>query len=1002
VARDTEETGLRIGTREGAGEDTGVPSPVFAAVLLGVVLAAAAAPLHAQEPSVAGVVLDARSQEPLSGVLVVAVGSELRAVTDSRGRFRIHGETGPEVRLRASRLGYQPLETASRPGDLDLRLMLHQAVLELAEVVVTGTVGGAERRAIGNAVTRIDAARVAEVAPVPSVAALINARAPGVVVQSGSGMVGAGSRIRIRGTASFFLSDQPLIYLDGIRLNNRIASGPGIQTFGDGAVSRLDDLNPDDIERIEIIKGPAAATLYGTEASNGVIQVFTKRGTAGERPEFSLTVRQGASWFANPEGRIPESYSRDPETDEVLIQNIVRQERLRGTPIFRTGHLREAHLAMAGGSDGVRYHLSGSYEDAGGVEPTNRQRRFRALTTLSLSPTNNLDVDASLGLVRGRTNFSFEFGGVWANTYFHTPALRETPTRGFAFAPPEVLWQVQAPRQDLSRVTTGVQVSHRPSPWFRHRLSIGLDLTEEHDESVIERMTDPEVAQFFPPAFRDGSKTLRRTAVTYQTLDYSATLTFQVAPEVVSATSAGTQYYRNLTHTVSAEGVGFPAPGLRILDAVADPSAGENEIENVTLGLFVQQQFAWRNRAFVTAGVRGDDNSAFGENLTLVYYPKVSGSWVVSEEPFWTLSALDPVRLRMAYGHTGQQPVAFAALQTWQPVTGGGGQPVLTPLFSGNPDLKPERGVEWELGLDAGTENARLGVELTWYQQTTRDAMWIVDVAPSLGFPGRMVKNVGTIRNRGYELSLRGVPVRTGTLTWDLTANLSRNDNTVLDLGGDEAIVFGMIQHRVGYPVAGYFLPRVVSAELDSDGRAINVMCDSGPDSEEAAVSCAGAPAAFLGRPSPRYEGALISEVTFLERWRIHAMADFKAGHHQVDNLSRWRCASQTCRENFFPEEFDPTVIAEIQTNLRSYTVRDASWVRLQEVAVQYRMPEPWAERIGARGATITLAGRNLRTWTRWPGVDPEGFDLSLLQPGWSQNETPQLRQFVTTINVRF
>jgi outer membrane receptor protein involved in Fe transport len=239
-------------------------------VALALALAAVAArPTAAQDGGVvAGVVVAEGTAAPLSDVQVSVEGTTQGASTDAQGRFRITGLAGDQVRLNLRRLGYRPLTQVARVGDTELRLVLGTRALELEQVVVTGTAGATERRQLGNAVSQVNAAEIVATQPVQNFQELLNARAPGVNIIPGSGQVGTGSRIRIRGASSLSLTNEPLIYVDGVRVDNTQASGPSSQAFGSRPISRWNDFNPDDIESIEVLKGPAAATLYGTDRSS--------------------------------------------------------------------------------------------------------------------------------------------------------------------------------------------------------------------------------------------------------------------------------------------------------------------------------------------------------------------------------------------------------------------------------------------------------------------------------------------------------------------------------------------------------------------------------------------------------------------------------------------------------------------------------------------------------------------------------------------------------------
>src|SRR5690606_38637851 len=218
---------------------------------------------------------------------------------------------------------------------------------------------------IGNAVSTVNASDIVEAAPVRNMQEMLNGRAAGVFVVPSSGMVGGGQRIRIRGTNTFSLASDPLIYVDGVRVNNESSSGLSMQAFGSAPVSRLNDFNPEDIESIEILKGPAAATLYGTEASRGVINIITRRGRSGETT-YNFTTRQGASWFSDPAGRLPTNYWRAP-SGEIQSLHIHEREKAAGRDIFRTGRMQGYTASVSGGSGSVRYFVSGDYDDDEGI-----------------------------------------------------------------------------------------------------------------------------------------------------------------------------------------------------------------------------------------------------------------------------------------------------------------------------------------------------------------------------------------------------------------------------------------------------------------------------------------------------------------------------------------------------------------------------------------------------------------------------------------------------------
>lgn len=971
----------------------------------------------AQGGSVGGVVQVAHSLRPLAGAEVAVAGTDRSTVTDANGRFLITGLDGASVTLQVSMIGYRPVTVDARVGQLGLRVELTESAIQLDQIVVTGTAGGTQKRAIGNTVTQVSASEAVEIAPITNMQSLINARAPGVVISPGTGMVGSGSQVRVRGSSSFSLSNEPLLYVDGVRVDNAQGTGHAVQAFGSGVISRLNDFNPDDIESIEIIKGPAAATLYGTEASNGVIHIITKRGSQGQ-PTWNFTMRQGANWFQDAANRVPTNYWRNPATGQIESINMYDTEKARGTPLFRTGHVQNYSLSLRGGSSDVHYYIAGDWDGEEGAEWDNRLRRSSARANLTVVASENLELSGSMGYIGGRTYLSCEAGcgGVTWTSFYSTPqhAQDGDRRRGGRSNAPEV-YRETVRFQDLGRFTGSLQVNHRPTPWFHQRLTAGVDEVREDNQTITEKSA---LYLEWNPTGR-GGKTVSRRDVSYNTLDYSGTLSFDLTPTVSSQTSFGAQYYRRFSKFVTADGADFATPGLSIINATSETSAGESYTENVTVGIYAQQQFGLNDRLFVTAALRADDNSAFGDEFSLVYYPKGSITWVVTEEPFWSFDHVSSLRLRAAYGQAGQQPGAFDALRTYNPVAGAGDVSTITPGTVGNPDLGPERSSELEVGFDAGFLDDRVGLEFTWYNQMTRDAILLRPVAPSTGFPGSRYINLGEIQNRGYEMVLTATPVSTPRVKWDATFSLANITNEVKHISDEEDQIvvnasFG-VDHRVGYPLGAWFHRRVVSADFDENGQVIRstMMCDNGQGGTTPCYdgNTVVAPRIYLGTSEPKYEGSFSSTVTLGERVRLYGLLDFKTGFKKWDHVTRVRCSLYNiCHENVAPLEYVNTAPARVASyqnadQFGDAYINDASFAKLREVSVTYLVPDAWAQRIGATRASINLAGRNLYTFTDWTGMDPEARFLGGDRGGFGpleQNNLPQLTSFVTTINISF
>ena len=976
-------------------------------VLLLLLLAALAWPggpfgdpgLQAQRGVVGGTVVAGNNLEPLAGAQVVVVGTNLGGLTNESGRFLIEGVSGTEVTLQVIMLGYGTETVQAQVGETNLRIVLGQTAVLLDALVVTGTAGDTRKRVLGNAVSQIDVPSMAA-APIQTFTELLNGRATGVVVQQGSGVAGSSSEIRIRGRSSLReVSDAPLIYIDGIRVNNRMSGN-----FGDPAVSRLDDIDPASIESIEIIKGPAAATQYGTEASNGVIQIITKRGATGPA-RWNFTMRQGASYFNDASSRLEKNYWVNPAggVEEV---NMVEHEKQLGNEIFGTGRDQFYNMSVSGGTDALQYFLSGSANLDDGVTPDNHGNRYNARMNVSMAPSSTILISANTGIVLSRYRLPMQGNdGVLPSLQRGSPSTLNQPRRGWQTAPPETLYEAFHFNHDVNRVTGGVTFEHTPTDWFKHRLTGGLDFTDQEVAYFTPRLgvTD---AQFFSPTFASGSKEVTREDVLYTTLEYTATASFPLTESLASNTSGGFQVYQKSIKFMEAEGQGFPAYGVKTIAGAGTFQRGRDDfIENNTVGFFLQEQVGWNDRLFLTAAIRADDNSAFGENFDLVYYPKVSTSWVISEESFWGIDWVNSLRFRAAYGESGQQPDAFAALRTFEARAEPEGVAAVTPQAVGNPDLGPERGKEIEVGFDLSLFESRVGVDFTYYNQKTTDAILSRNVAPSTGFAGTQFVNVGEISNKGFEIAVDALVYDGSTVDWDLGVSLNTNDNEITKLGLDGWLDVGWTtRHQEGYPVGSFFAAKVLSAELDADGTAINMMCDDG---ENGSISCDDAPWVYLGHPSPDLEGSFNTTITLFDQVRIRGLLDFQKGQSKY-LTDRWnRCAwRQNCEINAYPERFDPRSVGAAQNggwNEFDWWIQDATFARLREVSVEYSVPSAWVAKIGAASGSISIGGRNLGVWTDYPGLDPETMDItnSVTEPN-DQSILPPLRQFSFTIHLGY
>jgi TonB-linked SusC/RagA family outer membrane protein len=966
----------------------------------------------AQGGTISGVVLD-RGQAPLPNAQVTVQGTRLGSQTDANGRFRIAGINGTSAVLEIRRLGYKMATTTASVGT-ETQVSMEPASINLDAVVVTGQPGSTAKRTLGVDIAQIDASTITAKAPINNFQNLINGRAPGVTILQNSGVIGSGATVRVRGVSSFSLSNTPLIYVDGIRVDNAQGTGPQNQSFGASTTTRWNDFSPDDIESIEIVKGPAAATLYGTEAANGVIQIITKKGAQG-KPTWDLTVRGGTNSFANQDSRIWTNYGPDPVTGQIVALNIAKREADAGNPIFKTGQMQSYDVGVGGGSPTFRYRVSGSYKKDGGVSPSNLLKNYGGRANFTLNPSDKIQVESNLAYITGRTDLAPEagYGGTTWTTYYATPTNltyadgTPKPNNGFYSALPTAYDKQYQMFQDINRFTGSVQVTHNPTTWFSHHLTVGTDQGMEDNEELSAVHNDPNFSYFFGTDADSGYKSVTTRANSYSSLTYGGTIKSAFSA-ITASTSYGLDFFRRNTKYISAYGEDFPGPGLTAISSTTSARTGsETSVENNTVGVYGQEQLGFRDRLFLTGGLRADNNSSFGANFKRVYYPKVSASWVISEEPFFRMPFVNTLKLRSAYGQTGQAPLPYSAVPYFTAVTGPNGSAAVAPASRGNPNLGPERGYETEVGLDAGFLNDRAGVEFTHFTGGTRNAILDRPVAPSTGYPGTQLVNAGRIAKHGDEIMLRATPIANARTTWDVTFSTSTNHTKVVNLGGDTFISpSANIRHTVGYPVGAWWGKRVVDATIDPvTGKSTAVFCDPGV-AGGAPVLCANAPVLFLGNTTPTSEGAFTSTLSFFRNFSLYTLVDFKGGYKKLDGNRRVRChLFIECRENYYPKEFSPAIVGAVSSSAYvSDLINDASYTKLREISLSYNLPASFATRLGAARASVSIAGRNLHTWTNYKGLEPEAsFQGGTRGFGqWEQDVTPQLRSFVGTLRLNF
>ncbi len=888
--------------------------------------------------TVTGQVVEAGTNRPLASTQVSIVGTGLGGLTDGSGNFSISNVPAGEHQVEVTRLGYQSATqsvTLASGETVTLNFTLSQQALGLEEIVVTGTAGQARRREVGNTISQISMGEVRE--PVMNVDHLLQGRASGIDVAQTSGGIGAGSQIRLRGNVSVSQTNQPLIYVDGVRMpsdqyNRGNSQGDSFFRGANLSQSPLNDINPQDIDRIEVLKGSAASTLYGSEAAAGVIQIFTKRGQEG-RARWDMQIDQSVNWMQE----------FGPSNDPFIGMS----------PWLSNGRGSRASLSVGGGTGDISYFVSGAIEDNTGVLPNDREERANVRGNVAFEGLDN---------VRIEWNSAFSFNellntsegnnahGIQFNVY-------RRPNNPVGSDRVEDLNEIlnQRIQTNNDRFTTGLTVDWATTERLSNRLTLGYDRLSSRFLHV---------RPFGFGLQPEGAISDRAWTAQGLSLDYVGNLNLSLSDDLRSRVSWGAQFQQDEETEVDAFGRGFPGPGDHVVSNAAVRTAFTSDFRVITGGFFGQALFDFRDRYFLTLGVRVDGNSAFGDDLGLETYPKASLSYVISDEDFWPMD-LGEVKLRGAYGLAGRAPGAFDAVRTFQAI-GYLGTPAFVPENVGNPDLGPERTEEIEVGFDGSFLNDRLTLDFTYYRQSTTDALFNVTQVPSSGFLGGQLENVGALTNQGIEITLDGRVLQRPDFYLDLGGSVYTNRSEITDTGPSTA--FTLVEGQPAPVVRGT--------------RVLNPNALAEPELEFDAFFGPNQPTRILGF------NAALGLPRGLE---VSARGEYQAGHYINDgasfNMVDRGAGAPSCQAAYDLVAFgDPNpnanpnmdqVPALQRVRCYSQNLESGSWIypadffKLRALTLTIPLGEFMPR---ASSAGLTLSARNIWRWTNdefW-SFDPE------------------------------
>jgi len=887
--------------------------------------------------------------------------------------------------------------TVTAGGTAAVEFRLEVSAIDLDEIVVTGTAGAVERRKIGVALASVNVADISETTPVDGFSQVLEGRIPGVRSIGTVGGVGASRELRIRGTDSFTLGQRPVIYIDGIRVDQYGGEWGGIGSstccaFSGGAgEDRLSDLNPDEIDRIEVLKGPAAATLYGSEASGGVIQIFTKKGRNNSAANFSLSTSVGFN-------RHRENFPTHLRTNFVTADGFHPLEPNRD--LIENGLINSYDLTVDGGGEAVTYFVSGgfSYEE-GSIKP-NDQKRGNLRVNLNWAASDKLTIGVTSGYSRNRI-WALQSGNNWLGIY--TNALLSNPFNATADEPygggldvsVEDSKAIQT-YSDTDRWTGSVQLTYNARPNFTHKATMGLDAVND------QKTRNLPFGRHYTYIGQNGERNIGYRNVRKFTGDYLGTLDYENFLGITGSFAFGAQGYWDVESLSMATGKDFAGTGVTTVGGAARTFGDERFEEDINIGFFAQNRFDFGN-LFVTGAVRMDGNSAFGTNYGFQVYPKADAAYNLPQDVL--PGAMSSLKLRAAIGMAGKAPGAFDQFQTYTPNTVLDDIAGVSPDNPGNDKLEPENKLEYELGFDMGLWNNRVGVDATYWHAKTQNALLEIDLPPSEGFSDGQLRNVGEILNHGVELAVNTTVLDRSEFRWNVGVNYEWNKNEILNLG-ESAVQDSLPIYENGELVRWDYHKRIGG---NWEGLPIGEIITRGIIGWDAAnrTHLRSTYSFYQGQFYPDQMASINSDFSIGQSLRLAVQFRGEWGA-SMGNSDRSYGVRQFAYDELLkhlgPNGESTPASDSVRNYMQLVTPTDSrDNIRLQELSLTYTLPETLSGWLGLQRSTVTLAGYNLYWWDHCNCPDPN----QNYQGGTSFGNSPflglpQPRRFLLSFRTRF
>ncbi len=957
-------------------------------------------------------------------ITVLVKGTAKGSSTDNDGSYHLTAALKPGTyTVTFSGVGYESKDAALSVGtsiSYSLDAVLTTKVSKLDEVIVTGTSAGTTRRQLGSYISSVNADELTKGAT-GNVLAALQGKTAGAQITQNNGDPAGGLSVRLRGISSISSSSEPLYIVDGVIVNNATNRVTNTQSGYDGSAfvgnvgqSRMVDINPQDIERIEVLNGAAAAAIYGSRANAGVVQIFTKRGRTGApKVSFSTSIMQSSLRKKIDVNRAGIKFGGPTDGPGAQTQDILTPALTNTTPvtrydyqdyIFRSALGTDNTVSVSGGTDKTKYYVSGSYFYNQGIVKNTDYQRFSFRSNVDQTLNKWMSFNIGLNYINSTANekpdgnsFYSPLNSVTIIGNFHNIQQRDAlgniqavGERGRA-NPVSVIEDIKQ-KNITNRVIANLGLKLTPIKHLTLDYKMGIDNYAQNGTTFI-----PPFAYNVSTAFWGGGASLDPTQNGYASAannnffginhDVNATYNIDINKNINSVTQVGfsQQYERN--NYILSQGRGL-APFVQVVNGASTILPGVDSRSEISIsGFYIQQNFKYRNQFFITGALRRDGSSVFGENQRNQVYSKLSGSYVLSGADYWEKLGVSNwwnlFKVRVAYGESGNLTGigAYDRFNTYSATSFLGRTALTSSSQLANVNVGPERQHELEFGADLSFFKSRLNVTANIYTKKVDNLLISRFIAPTNGYSS-LLDNLGSLENKGFEIVLSGTPIKTKDVNWDVAVIYNHNRNKAVNIGQ----ALNLLSTNAGAPVAiiqgqpiGVFYGTFFAT--NTDGSLLKNT--SGIPLTELGVQNSvlsytpgrtnGLPSGstlrkIVGDPNPKYSGSVVNEVSF-RKLSLRAQVDYLMGADvwNADWRTRQGVGNGKVAEAEDLGQVPRGYVAGVYA-IEEWRVDHGHYVKLRELSLAY----DFGRVKSISNITVTFSGRNLISWDNYKGYDPE------------------------------